>query len=366
MPFRFMGERYEIPGSSIPKSNTEASESLSQFVLPQGPGDLALAAAAGPLGRPLGALGRVALGGAGLSMDPERAEATFLGFNRARRAPVGALKQADAMRAKGAPDAWVHQDTGIHYGPDGQPRWELDDSRVMRDPSALRLPPEGRPARPLQDVYNDPDLWMQYPEIGRDVGVEVRRTGGAQAAWNNDDKIIAISPMANKPGSSLLHEIQHAIQDAEGFNGGTSPTAMSAWLHAGHLQRMRELEGPNYVRRPDLTREELQEYDRLRREYRRGMDDHRAFRDYERSAGETESRNTQTRMMWDEWERSRTPPWSSADVEVPRQILHPPIGIMHGDFRMISQGGLPATQRDRLIEYARSIAASDQPYKRKP
>jgi hypothetical protein len=189
---------------------------------------------------------------------------------------------------------------------------------------------------------------------------------GSQAGWNTDDKIIGISPMANSPMSSLLHEIQHAIQDAEGFNPGASPRTISAWLHAGHLQRMKELEGSNYLPRPDLTPAELREYRSLSSQYRSGMEDSRAFRDYQRSVGETESRNTEDRMSWDDWERGKTPPWSSATVAEPRQILHPPMSVMKSDFNAISNGGLPMSQRDRLIEYARSIAATDEPYKRKP
>lgn len=363
-PFRFMGERYELP-VSLPESNAPQAESLSQMALPQGPGDLALAAVAGPMGRPLGALARSAIGGAGLSMDPERADAMFMGL-KARRPPTGALKQAEIMRQKGAPPGWIWEDERVYYGPDGNPRWELDDSRMATDPSALHLPKENRPARPLQDVYDDPDLWAQYPEIGREVGVDVRRLNGPEAVWDADAKLISLSPMNNKPVSSLAHEIQHAIQTHEGWNGGTSPRTMSAWLHTGHLQRMKELEGKDFLPRPDLTPAEQREYMTLSSQYRRGMEESRAFRDYQRSAGETEARNTQARLSWDGWDRGQTPPWSSADIAESRQILHPPLSVMKDQFHTLPRGGLPVADRDRLIEYARSIAATDEPYKRKP
>ncbi|MEY2654402.1 MAG: hypothetical protein RLZZ524_1430 [Pseudomonadota bacterium] len=363
-PFRFMGERYELP-VSLPESNAPQAESLSQMALPQGPGDLALAAVAGPMGRPLGALGRAALGGAGLSMDPERAEAMFMGL-KARRPPMGALKQAEIMHQKGAPRPYIWEDERVYYGPDGHPRWELDDSRMALDPNALRLPRENARPRPLQDVLDHPELYEQYPHLGSDVSVEVRRLGGSQAEWNPEDKIISLSPMVNKPVSAISHEVQHAIQDFEGWNGGAAPVSMSQWLHMPHLTRMKELEISPGTPRPDLSPEAAREYRMLSREWRSGTEDARAFRDYERSAGETESRNTEARLTWDDWERGQTPPWSSASVAEPRQILHPRLSTMQKQYNDWYRNGIPQEERDRLIEYARSIAATDEPYKRKP
>lgn len=345
-PVRFMGERYEIPGTSIPERNAEASEGLSQIGLPQGPGDLALGAVLGPLGRPLGALTKAGVAGAGLSLDPERAEAMFAGL-RARRPPMGALKQAEVMRQGREPPAYIHDDTGIHYGVDGNPRWELDDSRATR----LFLPKENAAPRALQDVWDHPELWAQYPDIGRDIGVEVRRLNGPNAAFYPQDQILAISPMAPNPRRAIAHETQHAIQDVEGWAPGASQDSLGSYLAEPVRQRMLQLEGAGR-----LTPDERKELLVLSQEYRRRMSDpDHQFRLYRNSAGEVEARNAEERLNWDDWERAKTPPWSSADTEASRQIVHPTPRDMMQMFYQWRHRGMPTAERDRLIQYARDL-----------
>lgn len=78
--------------------------------------------------------------------------------------------------------------------------------------------------RKLSDFIRHDELFQNYPQL-RKTGLVFRKfPGEARGAYNSEQDIITISEdLRNAPEDTRIHEIQHAIQSAEGFAQGASP-----------------------------------------------------------------------------------------------------------------------------------------------
>ena len=139
----------------------------------------------------------------------------------------------------------------------------------------------------------------------------------------------------------INHEIQHAIQDSEGFAQGVSPNAFSPDAPIGKLREMEEADGRmverynamSYtekalgegVRLKERILENRKEYNALASKYRFGMDG------YTRAAGEVEARNTEKRIGMTEEERRASLASETEDVAREDQIL---LGVDNADGEM--------------------------------
>jgi hypothetical protein len=103
---------------------------------------------------------------------------------------------------------------------DGAPRNEISD----RDSTFHEPPAES--TRPLGDVLDHPNLYEQYPHL-RDLPVTHTKMEGLEGAYSPKTKRIYLNTDAVDKHSTVLHEVQHAIQDHEGLttdNGNMSST----------------------------------------------------------------------------------------------------------------------------------------------
>lgn len=96
----------------------------------------------------------------------------------------------------------------------------------------------------LDHVLDHPELFRAYPEL-RNVKV-IKQRGlfdlgeSLQGSFNPETNTLNITPYANDPGSVALHEIQHWIQEKEGFaTGGNEDIAMAAMTP----ERMKKIAG---------------------------------------------------------------------------------------------------------------------------
>jgi hypothetical protein len=127
----------------------------------------------------------------------------------------------------------------------------------------------------------------------------------------------------------LLHERQHAIQDAEDFARGGSPRDATAAYYeqqaAPIKARMAELEAQ--ASGPNAPAQGSDDFKRMQSEFFRLQDDLDALDNlnevdvYHRLAGEVEARNVQARRDFTPEERRRTPPWQTQDTPDERQIV---------------------------------------------
>jgi hypothetical protein len=180
------------------------------------------------------------LGGMGMT-GAETGAAGIFGGKLMRTADDAARSRAMRMERQGADLDDIHAQTGISKGADGQWRQEIDDSKSKIkltgfDPSPVAKKVDGKyvgtyapkeGATPLQDAFHHPELYEAYPDQLKDVTVnsmpaEMKAKGwlGAQAGnkiWLADDLT------SDEYRTVLLHEIQHRVQDIEGFAKGDNP-----------------------------------------------------------------------------------------------------------------------------------------------
>ena len=193
---------------------------------------------------------------------------SYAGRN-ANGANLESLREAQEMQAAGADMESIRKATGWHEGMDGKWRWEIDDSKMEyhragdalfgrnhpeyaeqqrleqkmlygeltdaeqarlraltetwgRERSRLSERVERGNAR-LEDVLDHEELFRAYPQL-RHVRVVFDETPkGVLGSFSAEGNQITISEeLRDAPQDVLIHEIQHAIQNAEGFAKGSN------------------------------------------------------------------------------------------------------------------------------------------------
>ncbi|MCP4569084.1 MAG: hypothetical protein GY841_16035 [FCB group bacterium] len=161
------------------------------------------------------------------------AQYTYTG-QKAKRSGIGTARMASAVtRESDGEDASegskIHKATGWFLGWDNKWRFEIDDSRIKIKPEGL----EEKRIQSLTEVVEHPTLFDAYPQL-KDVSVEIDYKHSKLSEVFNQEgtgslsklhgyqhiKVKAKNPVDAK--ETLLHEIQHAVQEIEGFARGTS------------------------------------------------------------------------------------------------------------------------------------------------
>lgn len=201
---------------------------------------------------------------------PERY--SYGGVN-ANTADQKTLARAQELQMQGEDDERVRKETGWHTGMEGKLRFEIDDSKMkyhrggdaafsrnhpdyaeyqklvdkMLTGSAEVWKPEDqerlqeldktwgreygrlservdRGSATLEDVIDHEELFQAYPQL-RNVRVEFKELPGNTRGYfsPSENKIALDSKLRSAPEATIIHEIQHAIQKAEGFASGASP-----------------------------------------------------------------------------------------------------------------------------------------------
>ena len=117
------------------------------------------------------------------------------------------------------PGSQVHRDTDWFYM-QGDKKWrrEISDHLMELDDKFVHYGQGGS----LGKLMKHDELFKLYPEL-RDVKVTRKEIPGVDGEYDPNTGKINISPNAMDPGGTLLHEIQHWVQDREGFAAGGSP-----------------------------------------------------------------------------------------------------------------------------------------------
>ena len=238
--------------------------------------------------------------------------------------------------------------TGWERGTDGKWRYETSDIKLKPFEEWMN-----KKNLKLGDIIDsDSGLFEMYPEL-KDFKVTRGKGKSTNAAIYTGLGKIEINFSKFKPYMSIPsnrekidgilhrvinHEIQHAIQDSEGFAQGVSPNAFSPDAPIGKLREMEEADGRmverynamSYtekalgegVRLKERILENRKEYNALASKYRFGMDG------YTRAAGEVEARNTEKRIGMTEEERRASLASETEDVAREDQIL---LGVDNAD-----------------------------------
>lgn len=246
----------------------------------------------------------------------------------------------------------ILQETGWFKGDDNKWRFEIDDSN-----SLLRLaePQKYRLDR-LDDQLIHDDLYAAYPDLKAaplDLGSDRTLPPSGRYNANND----AISVSGAQPKESLFHEIQHAIQEREGFALGGSPTDFGqqsdAKLAFDALSFRKEIDAiaPQYPvqKRAEIVRRKYKEMgvedwlppmeaQALALDYEGNPDgdlqdivrlyglDRKTTPEtdmtlYKNLGGEVEARNASRRMNFSKEQRQQQPPWATEDVPSKLKVI---------------------------------------------
>jgi hypothetical protein len=155
----------------------------------------------------------------------------FAGAN-AEGSDTLSLRKALLMRDGKMPNYVVIRETGWFQGPDGKMRYEIDDSQAELDMESIRGSIRTGEQITLQDAIVHPSLFAAYPGLAR-LQVFVDDTGKYGGLYNPRGDFIQMNQrLLQAPDqfrSTLLHEIQHAVQNREDFSpGGLASDAMRA------------------------------------------------------------------------------------------------------------------------------------------
>lgn len=198
----------------------------------------------------------------------------------------GVLKMREAA---GLPTQDVFENSGMFMGADGIPRREVPDL------GARLVPALDKYGEPIYNKYGAEfryehpagDLHAAYDLPNITVGMNHPSVAGGGASFDPATRQIHIGANPHTQtglrdaNSVINHEIQHAIQNAEGFTGGGNPTSSplyNEYYADGKLQ-------------PDIGRNLF--YEGLLSAF--GSPSEQAKKVYRSLQGETEARNAQTR-----------------------------------------------------------------------
>ena len=240
---------------------------------------------------------------------PGRATAAGIG---ARTADSAALRRAEALEKSGTDNETIRQETGWYRGMDGQWRFEIDDSGAAFSRSGeaqysadnadyarytqlmnrmltgelteaehaellgldkkngstkkelARRIDEGNAT--LRDIMQHNALFEAYPEIAETKVKFADMPSGKAGSYNRKTNTITLDTKlkydANEALDALMHEVQHRVQAAEGFEGGTSP---GYWNRGENYDRAAEKYRDNRARLLNgLSTEDLALYNEYR------------------------------------------------------------------------------------------------------
>lgn len=240
---------------------------------------------------------------------PGKATAAGIG---ARTADSAALRRAEALEKSGTDNETIRQETGWYRGMDGQWRFEIDDSgatfsrtgeaqysadnadyarytqlmnRMLtgdlteaehaellgldkkngstKKELARRID-EGNAT--LRDILQHNALFEAYPEIAETKVKFADMPSGKAGSYNRETNTITLDTKlkydANEALDALMREVQHRVQAAEGFEGGTSP---GYWNRGENYDRAAEKYRDNRARLLNgLSTEDLALYNEYR------------------------------------------------------------------------------------------------------
>lgn len=152
----------------------------------------------------------------------------------ARNADLEALHEAERYEMQGVGAETIRQKTGWFRGADGKWRWEIDDSGMKLRTDAADI----SNYTTLGELVDAPALFATYPNM-KDMDVTFHNLERGQLGGYNRrfDSIELSRDLKNRPEAllnSLIHEVQHAIQQREGFKPGANLKYWNRKLEEGY------------------------------------------------------------------------------------------------------------------------------------
>jgi hypothetical protein len=174
----------------------------------------------------------------------------------------------------------------------------------------------------MEEVMRHPKLYEAYPEL---KGIQVQllpETSKNNASFSPVEGIIRVHPNlpADKATSSILHELQHGVQEIEGWNKGADANTIlknyqqqldniDTRLTEANLQAKKAVGTPDYDKLMAIRDKISKEYRDLTGTDIRGIYG-KAMDEYKAHGGEAEARLTQARQKLNDQERKNIYPFA--------------------------------------------------------
>jgi len=133
--------------------------------------------------------------------------------------------------------------SGVKVTPDGNLKWEIDDSAASWKYDPQFLTPKGEapagmtPSYKVGDVLDHEELYAAYPEFRNYDLVVVRNKPGEtqKGSFSPSQKRVTLDISEGDPIgelSTMIHEMQHAVQTVEAFSNGANLSVVKNRLDA--------------------------------------------------------------------------------------------------------------------------------------
>ena len=289
------------------------------------------------------------MGGGAVGTAPKGALRTFIGRN-AKTWDKAAESKFLELEKKGVSPEDIWKQTGTFRSPDNKLRQEISDESsflkgggsygnvVMNRLGALQKVGMKNIDSPMNvsDIYYHPELLKAYPELGNIETQFTPSNVSAKGQIGGNIMKMQYDLPSKEAKSVMLHELQHSIQDKEGFASGGSPSSMILTLEKlaedkrNQARKFFDLSTNNdplgsKIIKPgarkkglELEKEARQLEDQAHAAY---LSEQTKFDLYNRLAGEAESRATQARIGMTPEQRAQTFPLKSYDVPKEKLII---------------------------------------------
>lgn len=235
--------------------------------------------------------------------------------------------------------------TGLHRNAAKQWTKEFSDKDMnLVPPDHPNWERAKKEAIPLSTVLNHDKLDEAYPGLSSQVKIKINPELKSIGSFDPNSNTIILRGLKDvtlggknvTAKSVVAHELQHSIQDIEGFPQGSNAKAEAARLNnvKEYLENRQEtvynklLEAERTGAPKDKVRNLEEQYDRINEQlqgnFTRAGIEYQAKGNYGASAGETQARNTQTRLDMTDEERAAKTPRTTQDVSTEHQIVRFP------------------------------------------
>lgn len=244
-----------------------------------------------------------------------------------RTARMNNLSVARKMEEEKKDSKAIKMATGWELGADGKWRYEMPDAKIkdtinvgggqiVKRYEDDMLWNGGK----LSDVIDAPELFKAYPQL-KDVLIEtdaIMNDMPSNGEYNSKTNTITIHADELKYMNGILnHEIQHAIQDIEGFAKGGSPRLVRGEVKKKLNEVTKQIRQLRAEGKEDEAKALVEKNRGLYNAYQKNDD----FNSYKSLAGEVEARNVQERMNMTPEERRKSLAESTEDVARKDQIF---------------------------------------------
>lgn len=155
---------------------------------------------------------------------------------------------------------WAKENGRVFDGVDGKPRFEVDDSGAkfkLSNKDLLEF--DNQYLDDLGNILDHPELFKNYPQLRQTpatIRIEPKMKKGAVRGVFDGEEILVTAPDLKTAKSTLLHEIQHNIQQEEGFATGASALVGDKKAYQKYLSSAGEAEARAVQKRMNMPMSE--------------------------------------------------------------------------------------------------------------